>query len=222
MNFFLVYSLFSKNSVDTQSSSCYKVCNMKTISTLRELFINCNLTEVYTRLNYRHSSSEEIQSKKQKRSFSDCASAYKNVIIQMMLKPIKKASMPLYVSYEKDSFGENTDMYYSVCYYNNKYQTPPNGKKPWHGAKHSEEYYNANLNKYNKLFGIIGNDWSSLVNADVIVDKSAINASNEELVTEILWEITFYSFSEKESDKFVNNLNKRIKSVKKSVSKKKK
>lgn len=190
---------------------------MKKLCTLRELIVSCNLMEVYNLLHERHLSSA-LPTEKQNESLDNCVAAYKSVIVQMMMKPVKKACMPLYVSYVE----EDEDKYYHVCVYNTKYQTPPKGKKPWHGVNHSEKYYNANLIKYHKFFGLTGNDWSSLVNADVIVDKSAINISNEKLIAEILWETTFYGFSEKETDKFVKNLKKIMDNEKKSFSKKKK
>lgn len=195
---------------------------MKSIGTLRELFVKCDLMKVYTLLHSKHIDSNP-DSSKANYSLNGCIDAYKNVIIQMMLKPVKKAQMPLHVSYENDSFGdENGMMYYHVCFLNPKYEAPPKGAKPWGGSNHPDGYYNVNLKKYNQYFAVVGNDWTQLVNADVVVAESATNAANEVLVAEILWEITFYGFSEKKADQFFKNLNKSLKKEKKSISKKKK
>ena len=198
---------------------------MKTISALRELFVSCNLMSVYTILYHKHAASMYALQKNSP-SFDEYMTAYKNVIVQMMLKPIKKSksAMPLYVSYQKEVFEGNDESYYSVSFLNLKYEEPPKDCKPWGGSNHPEGYYNCNLNKYNKFFAVVGNNWTQLVNSTVMVDQSALdtNITNEQLVAEILWEITFYGYSEKKADQFVKNLNKRVTEAKKSLSKKKK
>lgn len=193
---------------------------MKTVGTLRELIVSCNLNEVYTRLNDKHN----VLSTQGGKSYSliACTQAYREVIVQMMMKPIRKVSTSIHVSYAEDSFGENRDMYYHVSLLNLKYQEPPSGTLPWHGSNPPEGYYNANLQKYNQFFALLGSDWTSLINSNVVVDQSADNANNEVLLAEILWEISFFGFTEKKTNQFIKNLEKSVKKVKKSVSKKKK
>lgn len=225
MIFLLVYLLFSKNRIDIRQNRCYKVRNMKTVGTLRDLFLNCNLMSVYTMLYHRHTNGN-TPAHNNSYSYHDCLDAYKGVIIQMLLKPIKKtkAAMPLYVSYQKEEYDGSDESYYNVSFLNLKYEEPPKNHKPWGGSNHPEGYYNCNLNKYNKFFAVIGSNWNQLINADVILDQSAIdtNITNEQLVAEILWEITFFGFTEKKVKKFVDDINKSAKKVKKSLSKKKK
>jgi len=198
---------------------------MKTLSTLRELFVSCNLMSVYTILYHKHTAFMHAL-QKDSPSFEEYTTVFKNVIVQMMLKPIKKSksAMPLYVSYQINTIEGNDESYYFVSFLNLKYVEPPKDCKPWGGSNHPEGYYNCNLNKYNKFFAVVGNNWTQLVNSTVIVDQSALDANitNEQLVAEILWEITFYGYSEKKSDQVLKNINKRVTEVKKSLSKKKK
>jgi len=181
---------------------------------------------VYTILYHKHTADGHTSKTGNSYSFDECMSAYQSIIIQMMMKPIKKlkAAMPLYVSYEKEEVEGNDESYYSVFLLNLNYEEPPKDRKPWAGSNHPEGYYNFNLNKYNKFFAVLGSNWTQLINSNVIVDQSAIDTSvtNEQLVAEILWEITFYGYSEKKVNRFVNTLGKSVKAAKKSLSKKKK
>lgn len=174
---------------------------MKSIGTLRELIVQCNLAEVYVLLFNKH------KLLKTEHSLNDYIDVYKNVIIQLMLKPIKKTSMPFHVSRESYLFGES-DMTYHVCFLNPKYKKPLKGTKPWCGRNPPNGYFNANLNKYNKYFAVIENDWTKLINADVVVANSARESSIEVVVAEILWQITFSGFSEKKVTQFIKNLKK--------------
>jgi hypothetical protein len=180
---------------------------------------------VYSILYYKHNNAAEVLADRQTSySFEDCKNAYQNVIIQMMMLGTKKAAMPLHISYVKESFGGIDESYYHVDFLNPKYEEPPQNYKPWGGTNPPDGHYNVNLNKYNKFFAIMGSNRNQLIDAPVIVDQSVIdtNITNEQIVAEILWEITFYGFSEKKTEKFLNNLKKRVNSAKKSVSKKKK
>lgn len=204
----------------TPHNSAARVCNMKTIGTLRELAVSCNMNEVYTRLHSKHTDMATHGGKSY--SLIACTQAYREVIVQMMMKPTRKVSSSIHISYAEDSFSENGDMYYHVDLLNLKYQEPPSGTLAWHGSNPPKGYYNANLLKYNKFFALLGSDWTSLINSNVVVDQSAENTNNEVLLAEILWEISFFGFTEKNVNKFIKKLEKSAKEVKKSVSKKKK
>lgn len=157
-----------------------------------------------------------------KYSLEKCTNAYRSVIMQMMMKPLKKADKPIHVSYEKEFGDLDGDMYYSVSLLNTKYEAPPKGKKAWYGANCPPGHYNANLDKHSRLFAVMGDDWTALVNADVVVDKTAQSASTEQLIAEILWEITFHGFSEKQAKQFLNKLKKSVKTLETTSSKKSK
>lgn len=180
---------------------------------------------VYSILYHKHNNLPENANNQKNYSFDACMSAYQNVIIQlMMLAPNKKATMPLHISYVNESFEGVDESYYSVNLLNTKYEEPPKNHAPWGGTNPPVGHYNINLSKYNKYFAVIGTPWNNLIDADVIVDSSAIdtNITNEQMIAEILWEITFYGFSEKKQIDFVKMLGKQVKKVKKSISKKKK
>lgn len=190
---------------------------MKTVCTLRELIASCNLKDVYIKLHEKHIIANG------KSVFEDCMAAYRDVIIKLMMKPLKKVSNSIHVSYIKDTWpDENPEMYHHVCLLNNKYEEPPQGKNPWYANNPPIGYYNANLNKYTKFYALMGMDWISLINANVVVEESAYDTKNEILLAEILWEISFYGFTEKKVEEFVKKLNKSADSVKKSISKKRK
>lgn len=178
---------------------------IKSIVTFREILLDCNFPKVYEVLYYKH----QVDAM-QKSEFETCANAYKNVIAQLLMKPVKKAAMPLHISYLKEDYGDSNEYYYHVNFLNPKYVEPPTGK------------YNSNLKKYNKYFGILGGNWNDIVNAEVVIDDSACNITIETLVAEILWEITFFGYSEKQQNDFVDCLKEKTKEIKKESSKKKK
>lgn len=74
----------------------------------------------------------------------------------------------------------------------------PEGLRPWGGKpddKHDapEGYYNINYDNYHQCFGILFQDRKELIDAPVIDE---VGLSDVELVAQILWEITFYGFTE--------------------------
>lgn len=174
---------------------------------LREALKSCNIDEVYNLLHNRYLKDNPDVDK------NDTIAAYSKVITQLNSKRKGRARMPIVVT----NVQEDNDTYISVHLLNTRYEAPAEGLKPW-GGKPPKGYYNCNLVKHTKTFGFGGGDWSQYINAKLIISN---DISLDVAVAEILWEITFYGYSEKQTKKFFSDLNKSVKNIKKSIKKNK-
>lgn len=105
---------------------------------------------------------------------------------------------------------EPYDEYVMVSLINKEYIEPPANCKPWGGADHPEGYYNVNLDKYNKRFSLAIR-WNELGNCEVVNNTQL---SNAEVIAEVLWEATFYGFSEEKRDAFFNDIKEKVDNIK--------
>jgi hypothetical protein len=131
-----------------------------------------------------------------------------------MLKPkVRKYSMPILVKMSEDLFDKH--LYPDVCFLNHRYVAPPKGYKPWGGNKNMPpKHYNCNLNKYNKIFAIGITPWSKIIDTPII---NECGFSNEQLLAEILWEFTFYGWTEKKVETFVKGMHDKMVKIKKEI-----
>ena len=121
--------------------------------------------------------------------------AYSKVVDDLMSRPVLQKKNTIVVHNVKDDI--NNSNYIEVVFKNKNYVKPPENK-----------HYDYNDEKYQQYFALGGQiSWTEYNNSNII---NEINASNEELVTEILWEITFYGFSEETSHDFWNKLDSEI------------
>jgi len=118
------------------------------------------------------------------------------------------------------------DSYINVSLINKNFvKEPPSGLKHWGGNDSDEHdcpegYYNANWIGYYPSFGI-GRDWGGFINGEIVVDENASDLTELEILTEILWEITFYGFSCQVVEKFWDTIDERMEECKAEISKKK-
>jgi hypothetical protein len=139
-------------------------------------------------------------------------SQYTPVFKELLDKPKTKAySMPLVVQ-ECTSYDE--EKYIDVCLLNPKYIAPAKGLKPWGGKNPPEGHYNVNLNKYNHYFAMGGTSWSELIDTPIINETKC---SLEQMVAEILWEFTFYGWTEEKTDKKMEELKKKFTKARKEI-----
>jgi hypothetical protein len=139
-------------------------------------------------------------------------SQYSPVIAELIGK--KKATpfkFPIYVDMEKDICDKHK--YVSVYLINPKYVKPPKGLKPWgaiKGEKVPKGHYNINADKYNKKFAFGFTSWSKIIDTPVIADNSVKHLSTNAILGEILWELTFYGWSEEKHKESMDKLEERL------------
>jgi hypothetical protein len=147
---------------------------------------------------------------------------YSPVVKELLDKPkVKSYPMPLAVARAVDILDPQIK-YVEVYLLNPKYQEPQAGLQPYGGRKNSkipDGYYNINLSKYNKKYSLMGTPWSKIIDTEVKIQDNDI--SSEEAVANILWELTFDGWTEKQvkksTDKLKKHLEKRLKQVKKEI-----
>jgi len=84
----------------------------------------------------------------------------------------------------------------------------------WNGKEYISIYGKKEIEKFALDFC----DWNDLINAEII-NKSFKIKTKEEILSHLLWEITFYGFSQKKINKRYNRLLKAAKQIEKKLKK---
>jgi hypothetical protein len=82
--------------------------------------------------------------------------------------------------------------------------------KPWggmRGKKVPKGYYNCNADKHSKTFACGFTPWSKLIDTPIIIESKK---TLEECLAALLWELTFYGWSETRCDANVKEIKKHI------------
>jgi hypothetical protein len=176
--------------------------------TLREALQKVNRMDVFR---YIHKKDSKNIAKCDRPTFKQTEAAYTKVIDELLSKPkTKPYKLTWLVQESKDPFDNKP--YADVCFLNPDYVEPPKGAKPW-GARNKKDkvpagHYNCNDDKYNKTFGAGFESWSK------VIDTPIINEAGyplEKLVAEMLWEITFYGWTEEKTKETVKMIEGRLK-----------
>ena len=134
--------------------------------------------------------------------------AYGMVMNELLSK--KKArphQYSIYVS-KVDDMG-TSEPYIDVCLFNKKGKSPPKGKLPWGGKNYPRKtHYNVNSRTYNQFYAFGNTRWSKIIDAAIINKVKELD--DTQLLAEILWELTFNGFTEKECEKFNKILERRL------------
>lgn len=136
------------------------------------------------------------------------AEDYKAVIASVLAKPInKQPSYALILTLEQDSWNDMGEEYVKASYYNSRVDWLPEGTS-------YDKYKNNNC----KFLGFGFDLWSVFSDSDVVIDPLVaihLGADNllEKIAAEILWEQTFYGFTEEHLTNFVQMLNQRVKDI---------
>jgi len=156
-------------------------------------------------------------------------SAYSSTLDEMLKKELKESRYKIYVKMETDwhfnYLKENPDkkhitdtddvkdyQYIDASLLNLDFEGHPDRSlEAWGGKSEDkndcpEGCYNCNYEGYQEYYGIGNTSWGSLLNSEIV---DTLNLSNENLLAEILWEITFYGFEEKEQTEFWDMLKDR-------------
>jgi len=147
-------------------------------------------------------------------SIQNTTDSYIRVFNELIYKPkVKAYKMSWLVKESIDPFDKKK--YIDVCFLNPDYIAPKKGLLPWGGKNPPKGHYNCNDNKHSKEFAAGFTPWSKIIDTPII---NKTKYSLERVVAEILWEITFYGFSEQKVkstvSKLYKSLDKSIKEVK--------
>lgn len=174
--------------------------------TLREALKAADLPKVYLLIN-----------KKDQRNIAACdrpslavtIASYSAVVEELLSKPKAK---PYKYSWLVTKTYDPLDKikYPDVCFLNHDYVAPKKGLKPWgggHGRKTPKGHYNCNANKHNRTFAAGWTPWSKVIDTPIINEGKF---SLEKMLAELLWELTFYGWTEKKADESRAIIEKRL------------
>jgi len=178
--------------------------------TFRELLKTVDLNEVYRYINKKDSKNIAACDRP---SMEQTIGSYTRVVNELIQKPkARKYSMSILVRETKDFFDKHK--YADVCFLNPKYIAPPKGLKPWGGKNPPAGHYNVNNNKYSRIFAMGWTPWSKIIDTPVINDAGY---SPERLLAEILWELTYYGWTEEMVNINVKEISKNVKKARKEI-----
>jgi len=109
-----------------------------------------------------------------------------------------------------DTYSEEEEPFIIAALENPEYEVPPKHLKPW-GCRNNdyhppEGYYNSNDDKYVKYFSFSFEEWKNIIDTEVL---NRDNFDDVTLVSEIIWEATFYGFTQEKIKENLNELKKR-------------
>lgn len=181
--------------------------------TLRELIMMADLDSVYAIIHKKDSSNA---AECDRPTLEQVVNNYGRVVKELLGKPkVKAYPMPFVVQNAVDPFDKTP--YIDMYLRNRRYVEPPKGKEPWgnvHGKKLPKGKYNCNLSKYNMRYSIMGIRWSKLI--DTSIENNA-GCSNEQMLANILWELTFDGWTEERAAKNMAIIEERIKESAKEI-----
>jgi len=181
--------------------------------TLRETLKAANLPEVYRLINEKD---QQNVVERDRPPLSTTVGAYTHVVEELLSKPKTKAyKMSWLVKESIDPFDKQ--VYPDVCFLNHSYVAPKKGLKPWggtRGKKIPKGYYNCNAEKHNKTFACGFTPWSEVIDTPIIIE---VKFSLEKALAELLWELTFYGWTEKRVSQKVKEIEDSIAQTKKEI-----
>lgn len=147
--------------------------------------------------------------------------SYSKVITELLSKPSTKPDkMPICVRMGIDFF-DKTD-FVDVCFKNPKYVAPKRGLKPWgcrKGQKPPKGHYNVNSDKHNKYYAFGWTPWSKIIDTPIVVEGKAKKLPVSAVLGEILWEMTFYGWTEEKCDTRGKEIQGKIKDAEEDIKK---
>lgn len=181
--------------------------------TLREALKTVDLDKVYRLINAKD---QEYVAKCDRTPLSTTVNAYTHVVNELLSKPkVKAYKLPWLIQESVDPFDGHK--YPDVCFLNPRYVAPKKGLKAWggeRGKKIPKGHYNINLEKHNRTFAAGFVPWST------VIDTPIVNEANfplEKAIAELLWELTFYGWTESRVNKNLEKLEESIDEAKKEI-----
>jgi hypothetical protein len=174
--------------------------------TLRQALLTADLDEVYRLINVKDNGFEPVGKGP---SLEQTREAYIGVVKELLNKPkVRAAKMPWLIQESTDPFDGRT--YPDVCFLNRAYVAPKAGLKPWgctNGKKAPKGHYDCNAHKHQRTYAAGFTPWSKVIDTPIIIEA---DYDLEKVVCEILWEITFYGWTEELNNKNIDKLKKRL------------
>jgi len=163
--------------------------------------------------------------KKSKKSFAtrkvileDTTKAYSNVIEELKSKkPSKPNDFPIIIKIVKDFIDKKP--FVDVCLLNPNYVAPKRGLLPWGGKNPPKGHYNCNDSKHNQYYAFGYSSWNDVIDTKIIVKTRKLKPW--QYLGDILWELTWHGFTEKDSQKFNKDLKTRLSKAIKQIKKEK-
>jgi hypothetical protein len=145
---------------------------------------------------------------------------YTHVIEELLdIENSESIDTPLYVDKKTDCFDPKI-VYVDVTLKNLNYVAPSEGLKAWgceNGGDPPEGYYDCNADKHQEFFAISFVEWNKLIDTEVILGDNVKDMPIDSIVAEILWELTFYGWTQKqqkeEDARLKEILDERVKNI---------
>lgn len=163
-------------------------------------------------------------------SLEQITNNYSKVINELLaLEHNKPYAMSWYVQYQKDWYYEHCKKkhikydgkkkYIGVCFLNHNYEAPKKGLKPWGGDGSNSTipngHYDCNAEIHNKFYGCGFEDWNKIIDTPIINTIKKLKL--EGVVAEILWELTFYGWTNKTVKKKTSKIKKDLETAVKQI-----
>jgi hypothetical protein len=181
--------------------------------TLREAIKSADLEEVYRLINEKD---QGYVAECDRPTLEKTRASYAAVVEELLSKP---ATTPYEMSWNirEEADWYDGHKYPNVGFINHNYVAPAEGLEPWGGDGKTpvpEGKYDCNDEKYNKYFaaGFVG--WSQTIDTPIINEG---NYPLNQMVAEMLWEITFYGWTEKKNEEFKSELEERLVQAKEEI-----
>ena len=129
-------------------------------------------------------------------SMAETVNSYTHVVEELLAKPCTR---PYKLTWLVQESVDPIDKikYADVCFLNPKYVAPKKGLKPWGCTKRGQVppkgHYNCNADEHSRTFAAGWTPWSKIIDTPIINDAKF---STEKVAAEILWEMTFYGWTE--------------------------
>ena len=180
---------------------------MKDILTLRQLIVTVEETDDWKDKLFEYLYNKDNGYVGKTVKFESTVKSYTHVIEELKKKKkTKPFKYSISVERKRDSIDEK--FFIDVSLLNPDYVAPEKGLKPWGGKNPPKGYYNCNADKHNERFAFGYTSWSKLIDTTVTVWTDKLKWW--EVLAEILWELTFNGFTEKDCEKFNSMLEKRL------------
>lgn len=172
-------------------------------NTIKKLIDASDLEKVYNLLLEKNTNS---YSKDGSVTIGEIRALYGAACVNLLIKPNNEPSKDFAIYVIDSQSGDN------VSLLNLNYEKPEDGLKQWgciDGSELPEGYYDINSIKHSEFLGLGNTPWTVLSNMNIVIDETC-KFSSEEVLANILWEITLYGFDEKAVMDFFEDLNKSI------------
>lgn len=189
--------------------------------TLRELITSTNISNVVKACAERQTNDAFVYRKDKtqtrKEYYQRHIAGYQQMVDALQKLPKSSAKYPIRIYTYSDAEPGHT--YTAVDLINPDYVAPAPNLKPYglnkKGQKLPAGHYDGNDEKHIQYFGVgYVTKWKCLIDSE-IVNQTALN--NEQALAEILWELSWYGFTEQAQTQFRKKINAKLKTALKKV-----